>query len=401
MKPANLRGIRVVSLGVLTLMMLMPVTLPVTVLKGLVVERFEVSELLASLFMSINMVGAFIGAPLAGALSDRLGRRKMLVIVGLLLDAILLWSLSLPVSFPVFLGLRFLEGISHIVALSLVLALASDHGEGENRGSVMGAAGAGICLGVALGAPLGGILGRTDPYLPLQVGAGLSLLAAFMVCVLLREVKVKSSRPSLREIIRALAADRWLLLPISFAFVDRFTVGFFTATFSRFMDTVHDLEPSRIGILLAYFMLPFGLLSYVFGRLSQRISRSLLVCVGSLLYGIGTVSLGFWSLTALPYLMLFLGVTSAVMFVPSLVLTTDLSRPEVRGTAMGAFNAAGSLGFVLGPVTGAWISQTVAAQADWHSGYQMAFVVAGLSEICCVMVAFPLFLRLAREGRRI
>ena len=58
-------GRRVALLGLLAFLILIPVTLPVPVLRGLVQERFGVSELLTSLFMSVNMVGAVIAAPLA------------------------------------------------------------------------------------------------------------------------------------------------------------------------------------------------------------------------------------------------------------------------------------------------------------------------------------------------
>ncbi len=67
---------RLVMMGLLALSIMAPVTLPVPILRGLVGERFEVSELLTSLFMSVNMIGAAIAAPLAGALADRIGRRR-------------------------------------------------------------------------------------------------------------------------------------------------------------------------------------------------------------------------------------------------------------------------------------------------------------------------------------
>ena len=70
------KGWRVAVLGAVAFLTLVPVTLPVSVLRAFVGDRFHVSELMTSLFMSINMIGAFLTAPLAGALSDRLGRRR-------------------------------------------------------------------------------------------------------------------------------------------------------------------------------------------------------------------------------------------------------------------------------------------------------------------------------------
>ncbi|HEX5064526.1 MAG TPA: MFS transporter, partial [Myxococcota bacterium] len=87
-------GPRVALLGLLALLMLVPVTLPVTVLRSLVQERFAVSELLTSLFMSVNMLGAVLAAPLAGALADRTGRRAPLVTGALALHAVLLLGLA-------------------------------------------------------------------------------------------------------------------------------------------------------------------------------------------------------------------------------------------------------------------------------------------------------------------
>lgn len=394
-------GARVLGLGVIAMFVLIPVTLPVTVLRGLVLDRFEVTELQTSLFMSLNMIAAVLAAPIAGGLSDRWGRRKPIILVALLVDAVCWVGLTLPLSFSGFLAIRFCEGIAHIFALSLLLALASDHAGPERRGRIMGAAGAGLTLGVALGAPLGGVLGKNDPFIPLYVGAGLSLFAAFWVLLLLFEGPLSSKRASFREITAAIRGNRWLLLPLVFAFADRFTVGFFTTTFSLYLKRIHDLDPPRIGFLLALFLLPFGLLSYGFGRLSEKVSRARLVCLGSFFYGLGTLTLGWWSVDGLPILMVTLGVLSAVMFVPSLILTVDLTDSKLKATALGAFNAAGSLGFVLGPLTGGFVSQTVAATAGWHAGYQFAFVVAGLAEIACVLIAFPFFARLSREGKTV
>ncbi len=122
----------------MALWIMMPVTLPVPVLRELVAERFEVSELATSLFMSINMVGALLAAPMAGMLADRWGRRRPLLVGALGLDALCFFALAAPVPFPVFLAIRFFEGIAHISALSVLLTLASHALPDEQRGRAMG-----------------------------------------------------------------------------------------------------------------------------------------------------------------------------------------------------------------------------------------------------------------------
>lgn len=393
----DLAGWRLLAAGALTALVLVPVTMPVAVLRGLVHDRFGVSELATSLFMSINMIGGALSAPFSGALADRLRSRRTLVVVGLLLDALLFLLLAAAPSFRALMALRALEGITHFLALSSLLALLSE--SSERKGVVMGMAGAGITFGVALGAPLGGWIGRENPLLCFEAGAAILAFAAIAAALLLSDPPRQRVRPSMAQIARLLGQNKALAAPLAFAFVDRFTTGFFTTTFSLYARRSLELTPPQIGLLIALFMLPFSLLSYPVGRLTERRSRSALMAGGSLVYGVLTASLGWWPGPGLPVLMLGLGITAAVMFVPSLVLTTDLADPRSRGTALGGFNAAGALGFLLGPLVGGAVSQSVAAVSTWEAGYRAAFVVAGLSELACVALALPLLLRLRRAGR--
>ncbi|MGI9591293.1 MAG: MFS transporter [Myxococcota bacterium] len=397
-KQGTAEGWRILALGVVAFLILLPVTLPVSVLRAFVYERFGVSELMTSLFMSINMVGAVLAAPLAGALADRFGRRKELLVAGLAADALLLFALTLPIPFPVFMALRFVEGAAHIFALSLLLALASASQPDARRGRVMGMVGGGITLGVAVGAALGGFLGRDDPLRPLQVGAAIAAAAAVLSGGLLREPGGEGEeRPGLARILAALRENPLLLAPLAFAFVDRFTVGFYTSTFSLFLSRVHELTAMRIGILIFIFMFPFAVFSYPLGRLSEHRSPVVMVCLGSLIYGVGTAAVPWWPLQMIAALMVGLGIASAVMFVPSMVLTTNTAPPEIRGTSLGAFNAFGSLGFIVGPAVGGLVSQQVAAVSTWETGYRAAFAVAGASEILCVLLTLPFLLRLTRR----
>jgi MFS family permease len=80
-------------------------------------------------------------------------------------------------------------------------------------------------------------------------------------------------------------------------------------------------------------------------------------------------------------------------------MTAELAPSSIRSTAMGAFNAAGSLGFIAGPITGGFVTQLVAQHSGWHAGYRAAFAVAGASVILCVLATLPGLQRLVREKR--
>lgn len=385
-------------LGLLALLMLIPVTLPVPILRTLVHERFGVSEALTSLFMSINMIGAVIAAPLAGLAADRFGRRRELIVAALILDGFCFIALPLAPDYVSFMAIRFAEGCAHIFALSLLLALASTSQSEERRGRAMGLVGAGLLLGVAMGAPLGGVLGGDSVIRPLHFGAGLLFVAAALAAATLRETGRSQVRPPLGELIDTIRRHRVVLVPLAFAFADRFTVGFYTTTLSLYLTRVHAATPAQVGALIAVFMLPFALLSYPFGRMAEERSIVWMLCVGSVLYGIGTAAVGFSSIPVLYFLMPAIGTAAAVMFVPSMVMTTDLMPATVRTTALGAFNAAGSLGFIVGPITGGVVSQLVAESQGWLVGYRSAFAVAGLAELLCVALALPALWSLRRRG---
>ena len=261
-------------LGLLALWIMIPVTLPVPVLRELVQDRFAVSEILTSLFRSINMVGAQLAAPLAGALADRTRQSRALLVAALVTDAACFAALAAPVPYGLFLLIRFVEGCAHITALSVLLALASAALPPERRGRAMGAVGGSMTFGIALGAPLGGFLGGVDALLPLQVAGALALSGALLAALVLREpTGVARARPGLAEIARALRTHPALLVPLTFAFADRFTVGFFTTTFSLYMHRIHGASPADIGIAIAIFMIPFAVLSYPFGILLLAVKQ--------------------------------------------------------------------------------------------------------------------------------
>ncbi|MBK8099722.1 MAG: MFS transporter [Planctomycetes bacterium] len=363
--------------GALAFLLLLPVTLPVPVLRALVLERFSVSDGQATWFMAANMLGGLLVAPLIGRLGDRAVDRRRLTIAAILLDAMLLLTMAWPLSFAEFLALRVIEGMAHIAALTLLMALCAD-AAGERRGRAMGMVGGGLTLGVATGAALGGILGKHDPTATLQIGAAVLAAAALLAVVVLPSGNVDSRTG------RGTAppgTGRRMLLPLAFAFLDRFTVGFFTSGFPLFLAGVHRIERPQIGMLLGAFLFPFALLSYPFGKLAERRSATALVAIGSAVYG-GLVALvGVVPPSWLWGLMPALGLASAVMFVPTLLFLLERAPGLGRSSAMAAFHGVGSAGFLLGPLCCGGI---VTAVGDLPRGYACAFVAAGATELACV-----------------
>ena len=118
----------------------------------------------------------FLCAPLLGAISDRFGRRLVLIaaIVGLGVHYILIATAS---SLWIMLVARILGGVTG-ASFSVANAYLADISPPEERAKSLGLVGAAFGLGFIFGPPLGGLLGGIDLHLPFYVAAGLSLLNA-------------------------------------------------------------------------------------------------------------------------------------------------------------------------------------------------------------------------------
>ncbi|MEO6594269.1 MAG: MFS transporter [Planctomycetota bacterium] len=378
---------RALALAVVTFLMMLPETLPVPVLRSLIIERFGVGNALASLFLAANMLGALLAAPWIGRYSDRTGQRRTPAIAALLLDALLMQALAHPLDYASFLLLRVAEGAAHIGALTLLMSLTADVA-GAHRGRVLGCLGASLTLGVATGAAIGGVVGHGNPLLTLHLASAVLLCAAGAATWLLPADTPAAERPGYRLLFAALRARPGLRAPLLLAFVDRFTVGFFTTGFPLLLASARGASGPQIGMLLAAFLYPFALMSYPFGRLAERWPRRTLVFWGSLVYGIAVVAVGWAPVPLLWALMPVLGIASAVMFVPTLLWLLEQSPDVGRSTAMASFHAAGSLGFLLGPIC---CGALVELGGEPLRGYQLAFAVAGLMEVAgaVLVVGWP------------
>jgi DHA1 family tetracycline resistance protein-like MFS transporter len=370
------------------LVAMLNMTLIVAGLKELVVDELGGSARDAGLFFSIEMVAYILFAPLWGIASDRLGHRKPLVIAGFLLSAPLYAAYSLVSSVPALLALRFVQGAVTVMGWSTLMAMVLDQPDERKRGRYMGLMGGALILGVSLGAPLGGYISRhLGARAPLETAAVLFLLLG-LGSLALRDRYAARQQVSVAEIVATLRGRPRLLVPYLFYFVDRYTVGFFIVLFPLYLGSLGVTDPSVRGRYLALFLLPFALLQYFTGRLSERSGPYPPLLGGSLLYGMLLCAVGYSDLHALWWVMVGLGVLAAVMFPPAIMLTAQLSDARTRGSAMGGFNLAGSLGFAIGPVVGAW--------AHGAGGFGLAFIVAGAFELIAVAVTL-LVLGLSRS----
>ncbi len=378
---------------------MLPVTMIVPVLKELVSVRYQVDPFWAHAFMSTSLIGAIIFAPLAGAVIDRGLPRRMIFFVSLTANGLCFAAMALAPTFGLLMLARFIEGAMHITALSAWLATGADLSAPGRSGRVMGALGGMIMLGITIGVPLGGVIAGGDAVRVLWAATFVSLgTAVFALCIPnIHGTLPSPGTPPLRALLNLLRHHPRLGIPYLFSFIDRLCVGVVVSTLALYMTDILQLTPAKRGLELSFFLVPFALLAYPVGRLSDRIGRVGLIAAGSVLFGLVFMTYGFADNSWMYLAMLASGGFSAMMYTPTLALCKDLSPQNQHGTVFAGYNIAGSLGFVVGPLLGGGLFYFFSHTSGVLAAYRYTFIITGSFEVLCVLVTIPFLVRLSRR----
>jgi MFS family permease len=348
----------------------------------------------AGMWFLVAEFAAFVAfASVWGAASDALGRRMPLAAAGALGGAagylVLAAAPALGISFAGVLVIRLLGGAATIGAFSLAITALADLAGGNGKN--MGAAGIAIGLGAALGSVVGGRLADADPLYPLYAAAA-TLIAVGVLFLTVSEELPSADRLRTANVLRRLRQRPALAVPYAFGFIDRMTAGFFALVGVYYFRESFGLDAAGAGLALAAFFVPFALLQYPAGILSDRIGRAIPVVVGSICFGLGIVAVGLAPVIGFAVAaMVAVGALGALVAPATMALVTDIASPETRGAALGGFNVFGSLGFLAGFLLG---GMTTAS-----AGYLAAFLVVGLSEVAIALVAARSVWRLSASNR--
>ena len=185
------------------------------------------------------------------------------------------------------------------------------------------------------------------------------------------------------------------MVPLAYAFMDRFVIGVFVSTFTLFLGEVHRATGAQRGLLMALFLVPFALLCWPAGKLADRIGWYKPLVISNVLFGVVFAMYARVPLAVLPALMVLSGVLSALMFAPNLLLTSEVARRAGDGI-FGAFQIAGSVGFLIGPAFGGVL---VAVLRD-DSGavqYGQIFTLVGALEVVLALASAVALGRLLRR----
>ncbi len=325
-------------------------------------HRFGVAPQYITPVLGSYSMCQLLAAPWWGRLSDRYGRRPILMssLAGACLSYVLL-ALARDVWW--LLASRMLAGFM-AGNIAAAFAYAADVSPPERRAGTLGIVGAAIGIGFTLGQPLGGVLAGSDPehanfLAPALVSVGLSLLAIALVRFVLPESH--APEPGGEGADPRSRAAGWRLLRARPG-LKRLAASTLLVTYSQaILESIiaiwalgrYGFGPRTVGLLLFSVALPALLMQGgVVRLLVPRFGEARVAMCGVIAYVAGLLLLGLgqsFGLTVAALLMCGLGLGA---YNPSaFALASRYSSGHDRGAVVGAYVASGSLARVIGPFT--------------------------------------------------
>ena len=340
-------------------------------------EKFDATPLVATTLTSVYAVCSLVSTPVIGNLSDRHGRRKLLLVsqAGTCAGFLVLGTAN--TLWMVFLG-RILDGIT-AGNLSTAQAYISDHTAPENRAKAFGIIGIAFGIGFMFGPGLGGWLGGAyGMHVPFLVSACLSALS--MVCtytILPRELPPQAAPPPAAD-GAALPAGRRPGLASVYVRFFLFTFAFsaFTSGFALFAEQRFGWKARDTGYLFTYagfvgIILQGGLI----GRLVKRYGEASLGLIAFAAAVIGYAMLGFAQTVVMLVIVATINGFGNGVLRPVLTsqITQKVGRHE-QGVALGISGSLSSLAMTMAPPCGG-------IMLDHHATFLWAMVPTGVALI--------------------
>lgn len=322
-----------------------------------VILQQNYSEVHVGGLLTVYALASFFTAPLWGMLSDRIGR-KTLILVGLVGFSLSFWLFSLFFEslFMLYIS-RVVGGLFSGALYTAVTGFAADLSNEENRNKYMGFLGMSIGLGFIFGPAIGGVLGHISLSLPFTVSAILLLIIFVYASIILKEPK-RSGEANKRALLPKGAASLWsyrIKYLFLFSFMVTFLLAGLEATFQLFQIRKVEITPLQIGYL---FMFSGFVDAAIQGGVVRRIKNG--TETKWLLYAQIITAVGLF-LTVFTTNIVWAGFSLSVFTAGNALARTTIVSLSTKesggsyGTAAGMSYSMDNLGRIIGPLLFAWL----------------------------------------------
>lgn len=348
------------------------------------VEHFGASDIVVGALFAVFALCQVIGAPFWGNMSDRIGRKRVLIVSQI--GATIGWTtLAFAPTIPIVFLARVIEGFSG-GNISVTQAYVSDLVEPEKRGRAFAYIGAAFSAGLVFGPAAGGYLvSRYGFSVPFLFAAGLQVITLIVTILVLPESRKKvaaDEKPAaLGDIKRSLSNPRvapvlWQKLVFSLGLY-----GWFSC-FTLILQRQFGFDAAGTS----YFFTAFGIASIIsqlglVGRTTDGLGDRTASNIGFavLLMAFAIVPFARQIPLAIVMIVCFsVGLSLVNAAIPALL--SSLSPDNLRGTVLGAASSLESVSGVLMPVLSTWVLQVsgVFATVSITFGFTAIALVMGL-----------------------
>ncbi len=342
----------------------------------------------------------FLFSPVLGNLSDRFGRRPVLLgaLLGMTLDyAIMSFT---PVVWYLFIG-RFVSGIAG-GSVATATAYMADITHPSKRTQRFGLIGAAFGLGFIFGPVIGGELGEFGPKVPFYAAAvlafanflfGVFVLPESLPRSMRRPFELKRANPFGTLIsLRKYPVVLWLMLAL---FLFTTAAQAFPSVYNYFTIEVFHFSSSQIGRTLGLFGIVFALFqAFGVGPLVKRFTETPVVAVGMIAAAIAFTGIAFIHNPAWVYVYICVGAVSGLA-APAINGVLSRQVPDnAQGELQGAVNAANSLATIIGPLAATQIFALFTYAENSPAYFPGApFILAALLTVAAVVLFSAIALR--------
>ena len=334
--------------------------------------RFNATPSQVGLLFASYSAMQLIFSPVLGRLSDKYGRRPVLLI-SLLGTSLGFFILGFANTLALLFVGRIIDGISG-GNISTAQAYVADVTTEENRAKGMGLIGAAFGLGFVFGPAIGGILSRWGINVPFLFAGSLALANTVLLYFTLPET-VTADHPARvsaatgrgwKHLVQSLRNPRLgYVLTIYFLGIVAFSI--MTATFSLFMMFRMGYDAFHNGLVFAFVGIISALVQGgLIGKLVKKFGEPLLVMVGALLFAVSLVSIPFVTAASGLIAILTLGAVTSIgqaFMSPSLSsLGSKSASAAEQGTVLGVMQSVASLARAVGPSLAAILIYSSVAQ---------------------------------------
>jgi MFS family permease len=319
-------------------------------------ELYASDEMVGLIVSSYFIARVCVELP-GGAISDRIGRRKP-IILGMLLGSIGGLVLGLASNAILFLLGRAIWGAGTALFFSSTYSLLFDLFPPNLRGKSMGTFQSVEMIGSFIGAPIGGILAEVLGMRQIFYLSVVILTTGFVITSLFKGLKIegdknnaeKSSHFSVNTAFSLL--KNWGLIVVSIgAFVRMLVMQGIRATILPIYLNGFGISEAWIGIVIGVSSLGQIFATFTAGTLTRKIGSKRILLIGCILHAVVVFSYAFANILEFFLPISFLdGVASGIEMITLTVLISDFVPANVRGTGVGIYRTFFDAGGIIGPI---------------------------------------------------